>query len=142
MINKSTINSRIERIEKELLYLENFRDLTFNEVAKDFKTRHIVERIIEIIVNAAIDINQHIIVESEKGDLPFDFKESFLTLADLNIYSQDFAKKISNSVGLRNILVHEYQKLDEKKFYDSIKDCYEDYTKYCRYILDYLKKKT
>lgn len=140
MIDNEMIDDRISRIHKELLYLEDFKDLTFNEIAKDFKTHHAIERIIEIIVNAAIDINQHIIVESGKGDLPFDFKQSFLTLADLDIYPEDFAKEISNSAGLRNILVHEYQKLDEKKFYDSIKDCYKDYTKYCRYILDYLKK--
>ena len=51
-------------------------------------------------------------------------------------------------VGLHNILVYQYRKLDEKIFYFarnklvyySIKDCLSQYTRYCRYILNYLKK--
>lgn len=140
IVDKTMIEREIVQIEKELSYLEEFRDFTFEQVAKDYKTHHVVERIIEIVVNAAIDINQHLIVSLGKGNLPFDFKESFLLLSDLEIYPRKFAEEISQSAGLRNILVHEYTKLDERKFYNSIKDCYKDYTKYCRYVLDYLAK--
>lgn len=138
MIENRMIENRIERIQNELKDLEKYRKLSFDQLAKDHSIHKTIERTIEIIVNAAIDINQHIIVASGKGELPFDFKQSFLILSDLDIYPRDFAGKIGNSVGLRNILVHEYEKLDEQKFYDSIEDCYKDYTKYCRYILDYL----
>lgn len=134
------VKNKIDRIQEDLLHLEDFLDVSFDEVAKDYNTHKVVERIIEVIVNTAIDINQHIIVEEGKGDLPFDFKESFLLLSDFGVYPRKFAEEISQSAGLRNILVHEYTKLDERKFYNSIKDCYKDYTKYCRYVLDYLAK--
>lgn len=134
------IDKRIAKIQQELRYLEEFQDFTFDDVAKDYKTHHVVERIIEVVVGFAIDINQHIIVEQGKGDLPFDFKESFLLLTDLAVYPKEFAERISNSAGLRNILVHDYAKLDERKFYNSIKDSYKDYTQYCRYVIDYLRK--
>lgn len=140
MINKAMVKKRIERVEDDLLHLKDFVGFSFDDVAKNYNTHKTVERIIEIIVNHAIDINQHIIVEQGKGSLPFDFKESFLLLEDLGVYPREFAEKISESAGLRNILVHEYTKLDEKKFYRSIKDCYRDYTQYCRYIIDYLDK--
>ncbi|MBI3887758.1 DUF86 domain-containing protein, partial [Candidatus Microgenomates bacterium] len=74
------------------------------------------------------------------GELPFNFRESFILLAELDIYPKDFAEKISQSVGLRNILVHEYQELDEKILYDAISECFEEYTKYCKYILSSLTK--
>lgn len=134
------IKRKIARIEKELSYLADFKDLGFDDLAKDYATHHAVERMIEVVVNFAIDINQHIIANSEKSDLPFDFKESFLMLSDFGAYPREFANKISESVGLRNILVHEYERLDERKFFNSIKDCLEQYTAYCRYIIDYLKK--
>jgi len=140
MIDIAMVKNRIDRIEEDLLHLKDFAGLTFDEVARNYNTHKIVERIIEVVVNAAIDINQHIIANSNKSDLPFDFKESFLMLSDLSVYPRDFARKISESASLRNILVHEYTKLDEKKFYSSIKDCYKDYTEYCRYIIDYLNK--
>lgn len=140
MIDNATVKNRIERIEEDLLHLKNFIGFSFDDIAKSYNTHKTVERIIEIIVSHAIDINQHIIAEQGKGSLPFDFKESFLLLTDLGVYPKEFAERISNSAGLRNILVHDYTKLDEKKFYSSIKDCYKDYTQYCRYIINYLKK--
>lgn len=140
MIDNAMVKNRIERIEEDLLHLKDFVGFSFDDIAKSYNTHKTVERIIEVIVNHAIDINQHIIAESGKGHLPFDFKESFLLLTDLAVYPKEFAERISQSAGLRNILVHEYTRLDEKKFYHSIKDCYKDYTKYCRHVIDYLKK--
>ncbi|QQG40755.1 MAG: DUF86 domain-containing protein [Candidatus Levyibacteriota bacterium] len=142
MIDEKMVVEKIRRIQIELLNLERFEVFTFDEVAKNYDTHTIVERIIERIVGFAIDINQHILVEGGKGDLPFDFKKSFLFLVDLDVYPKEFAEQICESAGLRNILVHDYVKLDENKFYNSIRDCNHDYTKYCRYILDFLKKKS
>lgn len=140
MIDKEMIKEKIRMIQSDLLHLEDYKDLSFDEVAKDYATHKIVERIIEIVINEAIDINQHLIVELGKGELPFDYKESFLLLVDFKILPKNFAQKIAKSVGLRNILVHQYRKLDEKIFYYSIKDCLSQYTRYCRYILNYLKR--
>jgi uncharacterized protein YutE (UPF0331/DUF86 family) len=70
-----------------------------------------------------------------------DYKrESFLLMGKIKVLPKDFAKKIADSVGLRNILVHQYRKLDEKIFYQAIKDCLVQYPKYCRYVLRYLEK--
>lgn len=138
MIDQEMIKNKILRIQDDLSHLEEFKDASIEEISKEYNTHKIVERIIEVIVNEAIDINQHLIVEKGKGDLPFNFRESFLLLAELGVYPENFAEEISKSVGLRNILVHEYQKLDEKIFYNSIQECFTHYTNYCRYILKYL----
>lgn len=142
MINKEFIKNKIIYIQNELKALSKYKSYSFEAIVSNFELHTITERIIERIINDALDINQHIIVESEKkGDIPFDFRESFLLLADFKIYPKNFAERISGSVGLRNILVHQYRRLDEKIFYQSIKDCLQDYIKYCDYILKFLKEK-
>jgi len=140
MLNKKLIKEKIKHIQEDLLHLKDYQNLSFDKVAKDYTTHKVIERIIEVIVNEAIDINQHLIVELGKGKLPFDYKESFLLLGELGILPQKFAEEISRSVGLRNILVHQYRKLDEKIFYQSIKDCLKQYSNYCRYVIKYLDK--
>ena len=140
MLNKKLIKEKIKHIQEDLLHLKDYQNLSFDKVAKDYTTHKVIERIIEVIVNEAIDINQHLIVELGKGKLPFDYKESFLLLGELGILPQKFAEEISRSVGLLNILVHQYRKLDEKIFYQSIKDCLKQYSNYCRYVIKYLDK--
>ena len=47
--------------------------------------------------------------------------------------------RFSQSVGTRNILVHEYDKVDYQKVYDSVSDCLRDYHQ-CEYILGLLNE--
>lgn len=143
MVNKSFIRRKIDLIQTELQHLSEFKELSLKEIAKDYKKQAIVERLLERIIIRAIDINQHLIAElsTEKIKPPKNYKETFLKLAELGIYSKEFAKNISKSVGLRNILIHEYNKVDYSKIYSSIVDCLKDYHKYCQYVLKFLEKK-
>ena len=140
MIDKELIKNKINFIQKELDRLGGFKDLSFEEIISDYFKHTVVERILERIINDAIDINQHIIAELQESGVPNDYKETFEELVNLKVFDKDFAMDVSQSVGLRNILVHNYRKLDEKLFYKSIKSCLSDYTKYCDYILKFIKK--
>ncbi len=140
MIDKELIKNKINFIQKELDRLGGFKDLSFEEIISDYFKHTVVERILERIINDAIDINQHIIAELKESGVPNDYKETFEELVNLKVFDKDFAMDVSQSVGLRNILVHNYRKLDEKLFYKSIKSCLSDYTKYCDYILKFIKK--
>lgn len=139
MLNIELVTRKLELIKIDLSRLKEYENYSFDQVAKDFAVHAVIERLIERVVNEAIDINQHIISQSEKAKLPFNFKKSFELLTDLNVYPKEFADKIARSVGLRNILVHQYSDLNEQIFYTSIKDCLADYEKYCEYILEFIK---
>ncbi|MCG2690395.1 DUF86 domain-containing protein [Candidatus Parcubacteria bacterium] len=140
MLDKEFIKNKINFIQKELEILSNLKNYSLQEIVSDYFKHSTVERIIEKVIGDALDINQHIISESQKVEVPNDYAETFLALAKLNILPKDFSEIIAKSVGLRNILVHNYRKLDEERFYHSMKDCLNDYTKYCEFILKYLKK--
>lgn len=142
MVNKDFIQRKIELIQVELSRLTEFRDFSFQEVVKDYKTQAIVERLLERIIARAIDINQHLIAELaiENTESPKDYKETFLRLSEFEIYPESFGKSIAKSVGTRNVLIHEYNKVDYSQIYSSIFDCLEDYHRYCEYILKFIEK--
>lgn len=50
----------------------------------------------------------------------------------------DFALKIAPSVGLRNLVVHKYGKVDIKKMIEDIKNELGDYAAYAKYINDFI----
>ena len=142
MIKKDFIKRKITLIQDEMIKLSDLAKYTIDEVAKDFVKQAAVERILERIIARAIDINQHIVAESEKKNIstPKDYKETFTALVDLGVYDKNFAEEISKSVGTRNMLAHEYDKMDYSKVYNSMGDCLRDYNKYCEFILKFLEK--
>ena len=63
----------------------------------------------------------------------------FIELAHLKVLDEDFARLIAPSTGLRNIIVHEYQIIDDKIVYNAIKTTLHFYLQYMKYINNYLK---
>jgi len=144
MIREDFIRRKISLIQDELAHLVELSRFSFNEVVSDFVKQSAVERILERTISRAIDVNNHLLSELANKDTspPKDFKETFVRMADLGVYPVEFAEQISRSVGTRNVLVHEYDKVDYRKIYNSISDCLRDYHQYCEYILEFLAKQT
>jgi len=142
MVNKKFVKRKITLIDEELVGLEKLSQYSLQEVASDFIKQSATERILERIVVRAIDINEHLIAELavKETKSPLSYGETFLRLVDFKIYPEDFAQNILRSVKTRNKLAHDYDKLDAEQIYSSIKECLEDYNKYCEYILQFLEK--
>ncbi|SFE96827.1 DUF86 domain-containing protein [Nitrosomonas sp. Nm166] len=58
-----------------------------------------------------IDIANHLIKVRKLG-LPRDSRESFSLLEQAGLIDTEMMRKLQGMVGFRNILVHEYQKMD------------------------------
>jgi len=141
MVNKKFVEQKIMLIEKEFDDLEKLSKFSFQEIVSDFLKLNSLERILEKIINRAIDINQHLIAELSKEELPpLSYKETFLKLAELRVYPKKFAENISMSVGTRNALVHDYNNIDYSRIYSSMSDCLKDYHQYCDYILLFISE--
>ena len=144
MIRRDLVQRKISLIQDELVNLRQFETMTIHDIATDFLKQNALERILEKIINRAIDINTHIISElaKETTSPPKDYRDTFLRLADFGLYPNEFAKEIAKSVGTRNILAHEYESVDQKVIYDSMGGCLRDYRKYCDFILKFLDEKS
>lgn len=142
MLRVDFIRGKIELIQQNLGRLEESSHLTFDEVAKDWRVHSIVENLLVKIIGRGIDINQHLISElvSIKVAAPLDYKETFFKLAELGVLPEKFARQIAESAGFRNVLVHEYNNINEQIFYKSVGETLNQYTKYCDYILKFLEK--
>ena len=91
----------------------------------------------QLIVESATDINNMIL--KKQGESPSrDYYNSFIDLAENKVIDMDFALEIAPSTGLRNILVHEYQKIDDIIVFKSINNVLNQYLKYIETISRYL----
>lgn len=131
---------KMEEMDGYLKELEESLKFSDKEILSDSGRLHVAERLLQLIVDAAIDINQHFIRELNLTPVE-DFQSTFYTLGENNILPADFTQKIAPVVGLRNRIVHRYEKLDKTLFITSLRKNYTDFKFYIKYINDYLKTK-
>lgn len=140
MLNKDFIIRKIQLIQEDLNKLQPFAEKTIEQIAQQSVEQAAVERYLERIITRAIDINSHIITElGNAQDIAKTYRETFLKLAKLKVYPQDFAEQIAPSAGLRNVLVHEYDTIDQALVEKSIKQAILEFNQYSGYIMDFIE---
>jgi uncharacterized protein YutE (UPF0331/DUF86 family) len=137
-VDVEIVKRKLLIIIENLKALEPIVGLGEEDYLKDIYKRKATERLLQELIEAAIDLNLHIIIESGHS-LPEDYYESFIRAGELKITSLDLAKKLAPSAGLRNRLVHEYDLLEHSMVLKAVKMAQELYSQYVKEINDYLK---
>lgn len=139
MLNKDLVKTKIRNIQEYLMEIESTLSLPKDQIVSSIEKLRTLERNFQLIVDAMLDINIHLIRELELST-PNDLKSTFIILAEGKIIPYDFAEKISPVVGLRNILVHGYEKVDRELFIDSFQKNKQDFDHYLLLINSFLNK--
>lgn len=137
---KTFILDKLSEIKKYQTELKKLLESSDHQILNDFEKLHTAERLLQLIVDMIIDINQHFINELNL-DMADDFQGTFYILGEHNLIDKDFAKKMAPVVGLRNKVVHQYEKIDKERFLRDLRKNYEDFDKYAGLILKYLENK-
>ncbi|MEC4982791.1 MAG: DUF86 domain-containing protein [Oscillatoria sp. PMC 1068.18] len=139
-IEVEVVLARIQAIRKYLERLQEFESLTLQEYINDFDTQLIVERLIQLLTEASLDINKYLL--TQLGILPsrdnWKNKEYFLEAAKQKILTEELAQKLAQAVGMRNILVHRYLDINLEIVFGAIHECLTYYPIYLRQITNYL----
>jgi uncharacterized protein YutE (UPF0331/DUF86 family) len=145
MLRPEFVRRKLHLIAEDLGRLARFRKESFAEVTGDFVKLAAVERLLERIVMRAIDVNEHLLGELATGReekvVRLTYRDTFLRLADHDVYPRAFAEQIAPSAGLRNILVHDYNDVDRRIVYDSIGTCLAQYHDYVEAVDAFLRQR-
>ena len=138
MIDKELIKNKLADLEGYYKELGSLLAQNTDDILEDSLKLHTVERLFQLIVDISIDMNTHIISESDLK-VPDDYQSTFITLAENKIFPMAFALKIAPSVGLRNLVVHKYGRVDLRRMIDDIRANIGDYLEYMRFVYETVK---
>lgn len=116
-----SLNRRLIFLDSELSALSHYKLMTFDDYEHDGNKRRQVERCIENLMNAAIDVSK-IILGSEKKTIPSTYREMLHSVGYVNHFSKEVADKLSSWADLRNILAHEYLDITWKSIHNFLKN--------------------
>lgn len=138
-IEVEIIRRKLARIAENLKALEPIQEMNLDEYVKDLYKRKATEKLLQELIEAAIDINIHMIVQTGNPG-PDDYFESFIKVGELKIVASNLAEKLAPSAGLRNRFVHEYERVDHSIVLKAVRMAEELYPKYIKEISDYILK--
>lgn len=129
---------QIQRINDKLDYIERYhRELVedlppYQEFSKKRLARRGIEKTVELIADAIVDVAM-IIISAKGLEKPKESAESLNILAKNQFLTSKLAGKLQELIKFRNLLVHQYAKVDEEKEYHNIDDNHED-------VIDFIKE--
>lgn len=138
-IDKEFIQQKITLAEGYLGEIKEFLKTNDDAIYADTKSRYALERVFLLLVEELIDINNYFIKALNLTPIE-DLKSSFIALGEAHILPLDFAKKIAPLVGTRNILVHQYEKLNFDLFLKNLRNNLNDFETYFKHVLDAIEK--
>lgn len=136
-VEAEIVRRKLAVIIENLKALDLIKDMTNEEYIEDLYKRKATERLLQELIEAAIDINIHIIVQSGNS-VPDDYYESFIKAGELKVISIELAERLAPSAGLRNRLVHEYDLLEHSMVLDAVRTAEKLYPEYIKEIEKYI----
>jgi len=123
------IMDKLLRMAQYIDQIETNMPSAYAQYASDDMRRLALERLIQLVVDLALDVNN--ILASLRNHAPAsDYFNSFLDMAELGFLEEGFALAIAPSTSIRNRLVHEYEKTDDRIVFASLPKFVDMYRKY------------
>lgn len=138
-IDKTLIKSMIDNLKANISSIEN-KDVTMEMILKSEDIQAIIDRRMQLSIEVCIDIATHLVAGL---DLPRKERAAdiFLSLGEKGIIQGNLAQKLAQAVGLRNILVHEYVRIDYELAYSNLDEKLQDLKNFGREILEFMERK-
>ncbi len=138
-LNKNLLKIKLRDLQQHLSEIETLAVLDLKTYQSDFVKRHATEKLIELIVEIASDINRQFIEFSGREPASTYFS-TFEEMGEIGVLPKGLGAKLASTTGLRNRLVHRYEKIDHKAVHQALKPFVRDYQQYFILITDYLNK--
>src|SRR4030042_3610346 len=111
------ISAKLEKWDEYLKILKDIQKINKTSFVNDYHFFGLAERYLQLSIEIVLDIGKIILAEKNLAR-PDNNQEIFIILRDEKIISKALTEKIHGIVGFRNILVHEYEKIDRNIVYD------------------------
>lgn len=116
----SRIKDKIKDIRGFIAELEGILPEDIEDYEADKTIRAACERYVEKIVEGLTDI-AFMLIKLKKFRMPEDDIDAFRILLEHKVISEELYKKLKEAKGMRNIIAHEYGKIDNSVVHEAVK---------------------
>lgn len=133
MVDTAVVSRKLSQIEQYYSELQAKQDLSKETFLGEVTERRAVERMFENAIQACIDLSKHIATEAF-GYTSDESREAVEILGEHDVLDDGTVATMTDAVGFRNILAHEYGDVNPGLVYDYLQNELELYAEFSRQI--------
>lgn len=111
MVDRDLLRRRLADLDDYLRQVSEYRGISLDAYRSDWKTQRIVERTLQIAIEACVDIASHVIAD-RRLRVPSTYAETFEVLGEAGLLDAPLRDAMVRMARFRNVLVHEYAGID------------------------------
>lgn len=131
---------KLERLDEYLRYLTEIQKVNKKSFVNDYHFYGLAERYLQLAIETTLDIGKLMIL-AEKLRRPEDNQDIFVVLGEKNILPKKLAEHFTGIANFRNILVHDYEKIDREIVYKNLHERLGDFKDFKKAVLRFAKRK-
>ena len=133
MVRKDILFAKADAVKKHLKRLEPLSQMPAKTFLEDIDAQDIALFNIQLAIQNCIDIAAHVISDEGLG-VPGSTNEMFYCLEENGYIDRQLTEKMVRAVGFRNLVVHEYGKLDLQRAHQIIQSDVQDLNEFLRAV--------
>jgi len=121
MSNIAVVETKISHIKKYLKLLERYKKFSQKEVEDSQDLKGALERYLYLVAQATIDLREAVIAFKDFRR-PGTYIDVFYILDEEEFISGELSEKLKNMSKFRNVIAHDYEKVDFGIVYDALQN--------------------
>ncbi len=129
MVDRDLLRRKLAELAEYVTQVSEYRDLTVERFRADWKTQRIVERTLQMAIETCLDVGSHVL--ADRGlRAPSTYAETFEILVQAGLMSPDLGRVMGEMTGFRNVIVHEYARIDAEVVIRILREHLEDFRRF------------
>jgi len=133
------LHERLTLLDQYVSDLRQVQEVSFARYQGDVFLRRYVERTLHMAIEACLDIGRHLITRYQ-WRYPEDNRDVFQVLYEEGVIPADFLPTLVDMARFRNLLVHDYARIDDAIVYGILQRRLDDFGRYAQAIIGYVEQ--
>ena len=129
VVDRDLLRRKLAELAEYISQVSEYRDLTVERYRAEWKTQRIVERTLQMAIETRLDIASHVLADRELG-APSTYGETFEILMEAGLMSRGLGRVMVEMTGFRNVIVHEYARIDADTVVRILREHLEDFRRF------------
>lgn len=138
-IAHNKIVGKLQALDEYLAYLNDLQKVNKKSFLADYHAFGLGEHYLHLSIEVLLDVAKLIIIAYD-FPRPEENRDVFRVLHDKKVISEKLYNQLMGASGFRNVLIHEYEKINRERVYEYLQKNIDQFREFKRQALRFLNR--